>query len=158
MWKLTPLNTKIFDSQVPWDVEILMSEDALFQCRWCRIILILILVDAHKKHWPLCNFSCDQAAQWMVQSVCWSVCLSVTPFYMPVWKTDVLCHGSVRPSEFSVLFHASAFRCQRHYVFGLSVRPKPEIPSFDLSQEWCLKQGHTALKIVEFDPNWAFPD
>ena len=37
-------------------------------------------------------------------------------------------------------FYASAFRRQRHYVFGLSVRPsvrpsirpKPEIPSFDL--------------------------
>ena len=25
-----------------------------------------------------------------------------------------------------------AFRRRRHYVFGLSVRPKPEIPSFDL--------------------------
>ena len=34
------------------------------------------------------------------------------------------------------LFYASAFKRQRHYVFGLSVRPsvrpKPEIPSFDL--------------------------
>ena len=28
--------------------------------------------------------------------------------------------------------YASAFRRQRHYVFGLSLRPKPEIPSFDL--------------------------
>ena len=30
-------------------------------------------------------FSCDQAALWMVQSVCPSVCLSVTPFW--------LCHN-----------------------------------------------------------------
>ena len=33
-------------------------------------------------------------------------------------------------------FYASALRCRRHYVFGLSVRlsvrPKPEIPYFDL--------------------------
>ena len=29
-------------------------------------------------------------------------------------------------------FYASAFRRRRHYVFGLSVRPKREIPSFDL--------------------------
>ena len=29
-------------------------------------------------------------------------------------------------------FYASAFRCRRHYVFGLSVRPKPEIPFFDM--------------------------
>ena len=28
--------------------------------------------------------------------------------------------------------YASAFRRRRHYVFGLSVRLKPEIPSFDL--------------------------
>ena len=28
--------------------------------------------------------------------------------------------------------YASAFRRRRHYVFGLSVCPKPEIPSFDL--------------------------
>ena len=28
--------------------------------------------------------------------------------------------------------YASAFRRRRHYVFGLSGRPKPEIPSFDL--------------------------
>ena len=30
--------------------------------------------------------------------------------------------------------YASAFWRRRHYVFGLSVRPKPEIPSFDLYQ------------------------
>ena len=29
-------------------------------------------------------------------------------------------------------FYASAFRHRRHYVFGLSVRPKPELSSFDL--------------------------
>ena len=37
---------------------------------------------------------------------------------------------------FLIDFYASAFRRRRHYVFGLSVRPsvrpKPEIPSFDL--------------------------
>ena len=37
---------------------------------------------------------------------------------------------------YRVVCYASAFRCRRHYVFGLSVRPsvrpKPEIPSFDL--------------------------
>ena len=31
--KLTPLDVKIFESQVPWDVEIQMSKDALFECR-----------------------------------------------------------------------------------------------------------------------------
>ena len=39
-------------------------------------------------------------------------------------------------TQISLNFYASAFRRRRHYVFGLSVhpsvRPKPEIPSFDL--------------------------
>ena len=43
-------------------------------------------------------------------------------------------------SRLALIFYASAFRRRRHYVFGLSVRPsvcpslrpKPEIPSFDL--------------------------
>ena len=32
-----------------------------------------------------------------------------------------------------------------------------EAPYF-LSKSYVKFQGHTALKIVEFDPNWAFPD
>ena len=32
-----------------------------------------------------------------------------------------------------------------------------EVPYF-LSRSYVKFQGHTALKIVEFDPNWAFPD
>ena len=32
----------------------------------------------------------------------------------------------------SIFYYASAFRRRRHYVFGLSVLPKPDIPSFDL--------------------------
>ena len=32
-----------------------------------------------------------------------------------------------------------------------------EVPYF-LSRSYVQFQGHTALKIVEFDPNWAFPD
>ena len=32
-----------------------------------------------------------------------------------------------------------------------------EVP-YSLSRSYVKFQGHTALKIVEFDPNWAFPD
>ena len=32
-----------------------------------------------------------------------------------------------------------------------------EVP-FCFSRSYVKFQGHTALKIVEFDPNWAFPD
>ena len=36
------------------------------------------------------------------------------------------------PEAYVNACYASAFRGWRHYVFGLSVRPKPEITSFDL--------------------------
>ena len=32
-----------------------------------------------------------------------------------------------------------------------------EVP-YCFSRSWVKVQGHTALKIVEFDPDWAFPD
>ena len=32
-----------------------------------------------------------------------------------------------------------------------------EVP-YCFSRSWVKFQGHTALNIVEFDPNWAFPD
>ena len=34
---------------------------------------------------------------------------------------------------------------------------KEEVP-YCFSRSYVKFQGHTALKIVEFDPNWAFPD
>ena len=34
---------------------------------------------------------------------------------------------------------------------------KVEVP-YCFSRSYVKFQGHTALKIVEFDPNWAFPD
>ena len=65
--KLTPLDVKIFDSQVPWDVEIQMSKDALFESRWCRIIITLVLFDTHKKYWPLCHIFSNKCADlWVI--------------------------------------------------------------------------------------------
>ena len=47
-----------------------------------------------------------------------------------------LVHNMSRSVMLIYIFHASAFRRRRHYVFGLSicpsVHPKPEIPSFEL--------------------------
>ena len=62
--------------------------------------------------------------------------------YMFIFLLNYLARKELtRMCGFSDLFtycysYGSAFRCRRHYVFGLSVcpsvRPKPEIPSFDL--------------------------
>ena len=41
-------------------------------------------------------FTCNQPS--LCPPVLLSVCPSLTPFYTPVWKTDVLCYGNVRPS------------------------------------------------------------
>ena len=53
------------------------------------------------------------------------------------WKWHFICVSAIFLYASSIMFfYASAFRRRRHYVFGLSVcpsvRPKPEIPSFDL--------------------------
>ena len=58
-----------------------------------------------------------------------SPCRFITP-------SELQCKGEGHGSLNFNHFYASAFRRRRHYVFGLSVRPsvrpKPEIPSFDL--------------------------
>ena len=67
----------------------------------------------------------------------------LTHFYTPVWKTDVLCYGnvrpSVRPSEFSGLFFQHALRYQfetwyMHSVGGTTCRVwvSSQLGHFDL--------------------------
>ena len=68
--------------------------------------------------------------------------LSTAYFRLKTRKTWKLCPEPIltgqflwqwaRVAEIISIFYASAFRRRRHYVFGLSVRPKPEIASFDL--------------------------
>ena len=94
------------------------------------------------------GISCELALTWtsldltddkstLVQVMAW--CRQATSHYLNQWWTRSRSpYGLTRPQWVNVLncFYASAFRRRRHYVFGLSVRPsvrpKPEIPSFDL--------------------------
>ena len=67
--------------------------------------------------------------------VIWLDCLAVQ-FAFGVYNLLVLMEPFPYSSVHILVFYASAFRRRRHYVFGLSVRPsvrpKPEIPSFDM--------------------------
>ena len=71
--------------------------------------------------------------------------VSVALYFKSVWASSGFCycirivtigHQTELWFHTNFIFYASAFRRRRHYVFGLSVRPsvrpKPEIPSFDL--------------------------
>ena len=125
---------------------------------------------AHRNDKSCLFFSCDQAALQMVFSVCLSVRLSVRP--------------SVRPSE--LLPWSKVMSMQKVKVSGQRSRSQRSTPSrfrtltlvwFTYGNEimhtagssieeapYCFSrssikfQGHTALKFVEFDPDWAFPD
>ena len=133
-------------------------------------------------------FSCDQAALWMVFSVRLSVCLSVrlsvrhtflTMFpssyhhdiFMTVITTDqgnVHAKGQGQRSKVKVTevtTQLSRFRTITPvwiHIWWWN----------DICIAWCCLgevpycfprlsvkfEGHTALKIVEFDPDWVFPD
>ena len=136
-----------------------------------RIIAIYAWWYEIKKH--LCIFSCDQAALWMAQSVCLSVCLSVTTFEM---MHEAWCYLGEVPycfSRSSVKFqgHMVKKNCQIwprlgklkfEFTNGYEMMHKAwssieEVPCC-FSRSSVKFEGHTALKIIEFDPNWAFPD
>ena len=126
-------------------------------------------------------FSCDQAALWMVFSVCLSVrlsvCLSVTPFWLcshhhiimklsGVFTTDqgnVHTKGQGQTSKVKVTEvtnQLSRFRTVTPYddeMIYMAWCCLGEVP-YCFSRSSVKVQGHTALKIVEFDPDWAFPD
>ena len=130
-------------------------------------------------------FSCDQAALSMVQSVCLSVrpsvCLSVTPFWLCSHHPIIMKFSGVITSDKSDV-HAKG-QGQRSKVKVTEVttqlnRFRTVTPVWIHIWWWddaysliMLRRGallfsrssvkfqcHTALKIVEFDPDWAFPD
>ena len=97
-------------------------------------------------------FSCDQAAIWLVLSVRPSVCLSVTPF-SPCSHHRIIMKFSGVITMVRSDVHAKGQGHTRHTA-GSSIE---EVP-YCFSRSCVKFQGHTALKIVEFDPDWAFPD
>ena len=132
-----------------------------------------------------CYISCDQAALWMVQSVrpsvCLSVCLSVRPSVTPFWlcshhRIIMKCSGVITNDKSVV--HATGSRSKVKVTevmtpFGRFGTVTPVwIQILRWNTAWCCLgevpycflrssvkfQGHTAKKIVEFDPDWAFPD
>ena len=132
------------------------------------------------KKWPL--FSCDQAALWMVFSVRLSVCLSVCRTFLTMFPSSYHHEISGVITKDQGKVHAKG-QGQRSKVKVTEVttqlnRFRTVTPvEFTYGDEmihiaWCCLgevpccfsrssvtfQGHTALKIAEFDPDWAFPD
>ena len=125
-------------------------------------------------------FSCDQAALQMVFSVRLSVRLSHLFHHVPIivssWNFQELLPWSKVMSMQKVNVRGQRSRSQRSTP-NLAVSELLLQFEFTYDNEmmhiawWCLGevpycfwrssvkfQGHTALKSVEFDPDWAFPD
>ena len=134
----------------------------------------------HKPHSIF--FSCDQAALWMVQSVrpsvCLSVRLSVTPFWLCSHHRIIMKFSGVIINDKSNI-HAKD-QGQRSKVKVTEVNTQlnhfwtvtpvwihiwwwndayslMRLP-YCFSRSSVKFQGHTALKSVKFDPDWVFPD
>ena len=133
-------------------------------------------------------FSCTQAALWMVFSVHLSVRPSVCPSvrlshlfdYVPIigssWNFQELSHWTRVRSMQKVKVRGQRSRSQRSRpnltVSGLQLQFEFTYDDEMLHIAWCCIeevpycfsrssvkfQGHPALKIVQFDPDWAFPD
>ena len=128
-------------------------------------------------------FSCDQAALRTLisvrPSVRLSVRLSVTPFWqcschriilkfsgvITIYKRDVHAKGQGQRSRSQRSWPhlaVSGPKLQFELTYGDGMMHKAwycygEVP-YCVSRSSVTFQGHTALEIVEFDPDWAFPD
>ena len=135
-------------------------------------------------------FSCDQAALWMVQSirpsvrlsVCLSVRLSVTPFWLCSHHPIIMKFSGVITSDKKVTsmqkvkvrgqrsrsqrstpnLAVSGLYLQFEFTYGNEIMHTAEssieeVP-YCFSRSSVKFQGHTALKFAKFDPDWAFPD
>ena len=112
----------------------------LMSCATHIISPYLLLVGLLLQHVAIFNligaltlFSCDQAALWMVQSVRLYVRPSVTPFW--------LCSHHRIITKFS----------------GVITNDKSDVHTKSQGQRSMVKVTEVK-KIVEFDPDWAFPD
>ena len=134
---------------------------------------------------PTNFFSCDQAALRTAISVCLSVCPSVrlwhlfdnVPLIVSSWNFhEWLPMTEVVMSMQKVKVRGQRSRSQRSWPHLAVSGPllQFELTNGDemMHKAWCCLgevpycfwrstvkfQGHTAKKIVDFDPNWAFPD
>ena len=139
-------------------------------------------------YWLDSIFSCDQAAIWLVQSVRLSVRLSIrlsvcpshlfhhVPIIVSSWNFQELLPWSEVMSVQKVKVRGQRSRSQRstpnlavsglrlqfEFTYGNKIMHTAgssieEVP-YCFSRSSFKFQGHTALKIVELDPDWAFPD
>ena len=143
------------------------------------------LTEQNKTKGDLCFFSCDQAALWMVFSVRLSVRTYVRPSvrlshlfdYVPIivssWNFQELSPMTRVRSMQKVKVRGQRSRSQRSRP-NLTVSGLFEFTYDDemIHIAWCCLgevpycfsrssvkfQGLAALKIAEFDPDWAFPD
>ena len=146
---------------------------SFWQCNLSRYVILYLFF-----------FSCDQAALRTLQSVRPSVRLSVrllhlfhyVPISMSSWNLQELLPMTDVMSMQKVKVRGQRSRSQRSWPHLAVSGPKLQF-EFTYGNEmmhkaWCYLgevpycfwrssvkfQGHTALKIVEFHPDWAFPD
>ena len=125
-------------------------------------------------------FSCDQAALRTRLSFCLSACLSVRPSVTPfslcshhriilklsgvitINRRDVHAKGQGQRSRSQRSWPHLAVSGPFEFLYDDEMLHKAwccleEVP-YCFSRSSVKSQGHTALKIVDFYPNWAFPD
>ena len=119
-----------------------------------------------------------QLYEWFSPSVCLPVCASVTPFWLcshhriimklsgviTNGRSDVHAKGQGQRPKVKVTevnTQLSRFRTVTlvwiHIWWWNDEQSLGEV-SYCFSRSSVNFQGHTAKKIVDFDPNWAFPD
>ena len=121
-----------------------------------------------------------QLYEWCFLSVCLSVCPSHLFDYVPIivssWNFQELLPRTRVTSMQKVKVRGQGSRSQRSQpnlaISGLYLQFEFTYDDEMIHKAWCCLgqvpycfsrssvkfQGHTALKIVEFDPDWAFPD
>ena len=126
--------------------------------------------------YKLIIFSCDQAALWLVFSVRLSHLFDYVPIIVSSWNFQKLSLGTRVRSMQKVKVRGQRSRSQRSRpnltVSGLELQFEFTYDDEMIHKAWCCLeevlycfwktsvkfQGHTALKIDKFDPDWAFPD
>ena len=116
----------------------------IFSKRYFEINTVMGVSWAHSFLFVFVIFSCDQAALRMAISVCLSVCLSVCDTFLTMFLSS---------------YHHEIFRsCYQWQKWRPCKRSRSEKVPYCFSRSSVKFQGHTALKSVEFDPYWVFPD